>query len=57
MDRGFFPMSTGFGPGVRGDPSRRNTTTQEDAYKVAKKPARADSLHVRYWHKADINPH
>ena len=35
--RGFFPI-TGLGQALR-DPSHRNTTTQEDAYKVAKSPS------------------
>ena len=37
------------------NPSHRNTTTQEDAYKVVKSPSVPNhSLDVRYWHLADI---
>ena len=52
--RGFFPMSTGLGQALR-DPSHRNTTTQEDAYKVAKSPScRTTAWMSAIWHKADM---
>ena len=51
--RGFFPMSTWPGAGLT--QATRNTSTQEDAYKVGKKPVVPNhSLDVRYWHKADM---
>ena len=51
--RGFFPMSTWPGAGLT--QATRNTSTQEDAHKVGKKPVVPNhSLDVRYWHKADM---